>query len=70
MAATTGLGKLLTAFYVLTGYAIIAVPTGIVTSELLKNRFGDDTSEACPGCGASGHLPDARFCRRCGHKLH
>lgn len=70
MVATTVAGKILTAFYVLTGYAIIAVPTGIVTSELLKNRLGDDTSEACPGCGASGHLPDARFCRRCGDKLH
>jgi voltage-gated potassium channel len=70
MVAITTIGKMLTAFYVLTGYAIIAVPTGIVTSELLKNRFGDPSSEACPGCGANGHLPDAKFCRKCGHKLH
>ena len=70
MVAITTIGKILTAFYVLTGYAIIAVPTGIVTSELLKNRFGDPSSEACPGCGANGHLPDAKFCRKCGHKLH
>lgn len=70
MVAITTIGKMLTAVYVLTGYAIIAVPTGIVTSELLKNRFGDPSSEACPGCGANGHLPDAKFCRKCGHKLH
>lgn len=69
MVAMTTIGKILTAIYVLTGYAIIAVPTGIVTSELLKNRFGDSSSGACPGCGASGHLPDAKFCRRCGDKL-
>lgn len=70
MVAVTAVGKMLTAIYVLTGYAIIAVPTGIVTSELLKNRFGDPSCEACPGCGAQGHLPDAKFCRKCGHKLH
>ena len=69
MVAVTVLGKLLTAFFVLTGYAIIAVPTGIVTSELLKSRFGDPSSDACPGCGANGHLPDAKYCRRCGDKL-
>lgn len=69
MVAVTAIGKMLTAIYVLTGYAIIAVPTGIVTSELLKNRFGDPSCEACPGCGAQGHLPDANFCRKCGHKL-
>jgi len=61
----THLGRLLTSILVLTGYAIIAVPTGIVTSELSK-LGGDDSSDACPSCGVHGHLPDARFCRRCG----
>ena len=70
MVAITTIGKMLTAFYVLTGYAIIAVPTGIVTSELLRSHLGDPTSEACPGCGVNGHLPDAKFCRKCGDKLH
>lgn len=69
MVAITTIGKMLTAVYVLTGYAIIAVPTGIVTSELLRNRLGDPSSEACPGCGVSGHLPDAKFCRKCGDKI-
>jgi len=69
MVAITVLGKLLTSVYVLTGYAIIAVPTGIVTSELLKKHLGDPSSDACPGCGVHGHLLDAKFCRRCGEKL-
>ena len=69
MVAATVIGKILTAFFVLTGYAIIAVPTGIVTSELLKSHFGDPTSDSCPGCGVAGHLPDARYCRRCGDKI-
>lgn len=61
----TGLGRILTSVLVLTGYAIIAVPTGIVSSEMLK-LDGDDSSDACPSCGVHGHLPDSRFCRRCG----
>jgi len=61
----TGVGRLLTSVLALTGYAVIAVPTGILTSEISKLE-GDDTSNACPSCGVHGHLPDARFCRRCG----
>ncbi|HEY1120768.1 MAG TPA: ion transporter [Haloferula sp.] len=61
----TPLGRFLTAALALTGYAVIAVPTGILTSEISKLE-GDDSSDACPSCGVHGHLPDARFCRRCG----
>lgn len=64
----TGLGRILTSVLVLTGYAIIAVPTGIVSSEMSK-LDGDDSSDACPSCGVHGHLPDARFCRRCGSPM-
>lgn len=61
----TALGRMLTSVLVLTGYAIIAVPTGIVSAEISK-LDGNDTTDACPSCGVHGHLPDARFCRRCG----
>lgn len=61
----TPLGRILTSILVLVGYAIIAVPTGIVSSEISK-LDGCDDSDACPSCGVHGHLPDARFCRRCG----
>jgi voltage-gated potassium channel len=61
----TALGRMLTSVLVLTGYAIIAVPTGIVSSEISK-LDGNDSTDACPSCGVHGHLPDARFCRRCG----
>ncbi|MCW1886795.1 ion transporter [Luteolibacter flavescens] len=61
----TAFGRFLTSALALTGYAVIAVPTGILTTELAK-LDGDDSSEACPSCGVHGHLPDARFCRRCG----
>lgn len=63
-------GKILTALTSLSGFAVIAVPTGIVSAELAQNREeSDEFTEACPGCGSNGHLPDARFCRKCGEKL-
>jgi voltage-gated potassium channel len=64
----TPLGKAITTVLALTGYAVLAVPTGIVSSEISK-LDGDDSSDACPSCGVHGHLPDARFCRRCGGSL-
>ncbi|MEP4079244.1 ion transporter [Haloferula sp.] len=65
----TPIGQILTSVLVLTGYAILAVPTGIVTAEMIGAGGGDQSSEACPSCGVHGHLPDARYCRRCGGKL-
>lgn len=64
----TGLGRLLTSLLALTGFAVIAVPTGILTAEISKLE-GDTTSDACPSCGVHGHLPDAKFCRRCGAEM-
>jgi voltage-gated potassium channel len=64
----TPLGRFVTSTLALTGYAVIAVPTGILTTEIAK-LDGDDTSDACPSCGVHGHLPDARFCRRCGARM-
>jgi voltage-gated potassium channel len=65
----TPIGMFLTAVAVLTGYAVIAVPTGIVSAEMVQASRVDETTDACPSCGAHGHLIDARFCRRCGEDL-
>jgi voltage-gated potassium channel len=65
----TNLGQLLSALIMITGYAIIAVPTGIVTVEL-AHAFGRKIStQACPECSAEGHDSDAKFCKYCGAKL-
>ena len=61
----TPLGQFLTSILALMGYAILAVPTGIVSAEIYRQE-GSQTTVACPSCGVHGHLPDARFCRRCG----
>lgn len=66
----TSLGMFMTTIMILTGYAVIAVPTGIVTTELMRGENeSDNTTDACPSCGAHGHLADAVYCRRCGDKL-
>lgn len=70
ITVSTDLGRFLTTLMILGGYAIIAVPTGIVSSAMMhaENR-ADVTSDACPGCGVNGHLADAKFCRKCGEKF-
>ncbi|MBK1830237.1 ion transporter [Verrucomicrobiaceae bacterium R5-34] len=70
LAAQTVLGRLITALMVLAGYAIIAVPTGIVASDMVREALHpDESTDACPGCGAHGHLNDAVYCRKCGELL-
>ena len=70
VAPQTALGKLLASVVMIIGYGIIAVPTGIVTSELAQaSRDAMAKGQACPGCGTDGHLSDASFCRKCGAAL-
>jgi voltage-gated potassium channel len=65
----TVLGRTVASILMMMGYAIIAVPTGIVTVELgAATRMARNT-QACPACGAEGHDDDARHCKRCGAKL-
>lgn len=70
VAPVTTLGKLIASFIMLLGYGIIAVPTGIVTTEMaLAARSKTHSQQACPSCGREGHEHDARFCKYCGAKL-
>lgn len=62
-------GRFLSMLTSLSGFAVIAVPTGIFVGEMAHARENEDYTDACPGCGSCGHLPDARFCRKCGEKL-
>jgi len=63
----TALGKAVAATAMILGYAIIAVPTGIVTAEILETGRGrPPTSRVCPGCLSEGHEHSARFCKDCG----
>ena len=66
----TPLGQAITTMVMITGYSIIAVPTGIFTSELARNMRPQLNPVTCPNCGKFGHAISAEFCDRCGHALH
>ena len=69
IAPQTVLGQLIASLMMILGYAIHAVPTGIVGAELARSTRVASNTQACPGCGAEGHDDDARFCKHCGHEL-
>lgn len=67
----TPLGRALASFVMIIGYAIIAVPTGIVTAEITRSSAREDRSSgvSCTRCQAVGHDPDATWCKYCGGAL-
>ncbi|MCB4800180.1 ion transporter [Neotamlana laminarinivorans] len=80
IAPQTPLGQFLASLVMILGYGIIAVPTGIVSSEYSnqnKNSNNDNktpivhlNSQSCANCLASKHQDGAKFCHNCGHPLH
>ena len=71
IAPSTVVGKMIASIAMLTGYSIIAVPTGILTVEIGKAaKIGKHRQEvSCPQCGHAPHDADARFCKMCGSGL-
>jgi len=65
----TSLGQFLASIVMIMGYAIIAVPTGIVTAEMIKPTSGNNT-QVCPRCLHDKHDDDAVYCKKCGAKLN
>jgi voltage-gated potassium channel len=65
----TNLGQFISAVIMVIGYAIIAVPTGIVTVELSHAFNRKISTQACMECSAEGHDSDAKFCKYCGANL-
>jgi voltage-gated potassium channel len=69
ISPSTPLGRILAAAVMIMGYSIIAVPTGIVTSEFTALRYRGPSRQTCPSCGRDGHDEDARHCKHCGTAL-
>ncbi len=65
----TPVGQLLASIVMIMGYAIIAVPTGIVTVEIAEASRKSFTTQVCPSCLKEGHDIDAVHCKFCGAKL-
>ncbi len=72
----TPLGRTISAALMIVGYGIVAVPTGIVTTELARAAHPSESREMkrgelkpCEKCSLAVHDPDAAFCKRCGEAL-
>lgn len=62
----TAVGQAIAALTVVTGYSIIAVPTGIISAELFSEMQRSRDSRQCGSCGRGGHDSDAAYCKHCG----
>ena len=65
----TPLGQFIASIVMILGYAIIAVPTGIVSVEIASAAKKQITTQVCPNCLSEGHDKDATHCKYCGSKL-
>lgn len=72
IAPVTPLGRFIASFIMITGYGIIAVPTGIVSAEYSKSSSKPipTNTQVCPHCNETKHLDNAKFCHNCGNKLN
>ncbi|WP_207420323.1 ion transporter [Desertivirga brevis] len=64
ISPSTPLGQFLAALLMILGYGIIAVPTGIVSSEI--TRISNSGLLPCPNCNHMIFPANARFCGNCG----
>jgi len=71
LAPVTVLGKIVASVAMLTGYSIIAVPTGIISVEIGKAVKSSRSSKQvlCESCGHNNHDSDANYCKICGTKI-
>ena len=65
----TVFGQIIATMAMLTGYSIIAIPTGIFTAEIAREMGSQSNNRQCNVCGRNGHHLDAEYCHQCGVSL-
>lgn len=72
IAPITPLGRFIASFIMITGYGIIAVPTGIVSAEYSRagEKVPPTNTQVCPHCNENKHLDGAEYCHNCGNLLN
>ncbi len=71
ISPATPVGQFFAAIVMIMGYAVIAVPTGIVSAELVASaRAEKHTTQVCRYCARGGHEHDAAYCKYCGELLN
>jgi voltage-gated potassium channel len=72
ISPVTEFGQFIAAVVMIMGYAVIAVPTGIVSSEMIRGGKNqeDITTQVCMNCGKEGHDSDAVYCKYCSSAIN
>ena len=65
----TSLGQTVASLIMLLGYSIIAVPTGIITSELTSHKKSNVAIISCTVCEKDNLDSNSFFCNKCGSKV-
>jgi len=66
IAPITPFGQAVSALIMLIGYSMLAVPTGIITSELSTAKKEERETTSCIVCEADGLDINSQFCFKCG----
>ena len=69
IAPTTVIGKTIASMVMVMGYALIVVPTGIVTAHMTTSPGVKVSTRSCINCSSEGHEEDAQYCKDCGGSL-
>lgn len=72
IAPSSSLGQFLASLIMILGYAIIAVPTGIVTTEMKNLNDGKRIRTPviiCDNCQTKSSELNAKYCYNCGNKI-
>ncbi len=72
IAPVTAFGQAIAALIMILGYGIIAIPTGIVTSEMskTKDKIVSVNTQSCSNCNTDNHSDGSNYCYKCGYNLH
>src|SRR5690606_21074254 len=62
----TSLGQFVSIIIMILGYGIIAVPTGLITAQIISRRQTPQNTQMCVNCGADHHPDNAQYCYKCG----
>ena len=63
---TTPFGQVVSSFIMLIGYSMLAVPTGIITSELSSAKRHQKDTISCAVCDTDELDVNSKFCFKCG----
>ena len=70
IAPGTLTGQTIASILMILGYAIMAVPTGIVTHQFIKQDKPDQSPMKCPRCLTLDLPTQSNYCLNCGKQLN